>query len=834
MNCHKGSADRAKGCHGRGECGDGECKCDSGFSGQFCEHAQCKNDCSGHGRCSPAHIDGSMPDKHFRADCSKGNCAGGEGPKTGRGANATGSGSIHVHQAGVDNRRWACTCDDGFTGEDCSMLECYLGCSGHGKCRMPDATGSVSMAKPLQIRKDDDDDDADGGAAVVRANATAPVCECDKGFVGQGCEIGRCDSVDPDLTCSGHGTCVMNVSMPRPICFCHGLFGGDDCNTRLCVNNCSNHGICKNGRCACDPQWEGLNCETPHCPGGCHRGVCSDGKCICLPGWTGPDCSSQCPHNCSGHGSCCSKPERNGGLRQCSCDPEWGGADCNQLQCPAMCSGHGKCETPTGDHREKRCVCAAGWHGDGCQSSYCDFGCHGNGVCKPLPDQQAQGKYACSCLPGFTGINCGERDCHAGKLVHGRCVCPPGISGDTCNDVVCVHGSVAWVPSHVLANGTVVAAGTPNSTVTKRPVCTCEKLYGGVSCDRLRCKDHALKYDGQECSGRGICGKDARCMCPVGFSGEACEQYEQPSKTRKCSGYCSKIAQVQCKNRELSGGFLGCLSKVKAECLNDCLDDKPYSDGANSSAGFASSSSNGGSGSEGGDGGVRVDSGSGNINASHGSTFNAATVPVESYPQTCKAEADLAECTPPSAGGTCIKESAASLAKCGCQDRYVGDGLRKGSSCALCGAGSQLVVEKGVPAPGNRRCAACVAGKYSTSNGDECMMCPKGSYAPDEGSTRCLECPADSSTVREGANDVNQCVCNDGFVSVIGNDGSMSCKQFGTSKVGDTCKSSLDCASKACDEWGMFPQSGGCKGKCVIEKRDPSKSAEFNCGVAQQ
>ena len=59
---------------------------------------------------------------------------------------------------------------------------------------------------------------------------------------------------------------------------------GDDC-----LQKCSaQHGYCKDGKCVCDPGWDGDDCKAATCPEMCSVGIngmangdCVDGRCIC-------------------------------------------------------------------------------------------------------------------------------------------------------------------------------------------------------------------------------------------------------------------------------------------------------------------------------------------------------------------------------------------------------------------------------------------------------------------------------------------------------------------------------------------------------------------------
>ena len=117
-------------------------------------------------------------------------------------------------------------------------------------------------------------------------------------------------------------------------------------NVMNCAHNCSNHGVCKNGFCHCDPGYWGIDCSNYTCPGSvCHydndhvqhcahccydsigdrkvpcqlmkdeyetiftgtsEGICDGfGTCQCAPPYIGEDCSIlDCKHNCSFNGYC--------------------------------------------------------------------------------------------------------------------------------------------------------------------------------------------------------------------------------------------------------------------------------------------------------------------------------------------------------------------------------------------------------------------------------------------------------------------------------------------------------------------------------------------------
>ena len=92
-----------------------------------------------------------------------------------------------------------------------------------------------------------------------------------------------------------------------------------------CPSACSAHGKCWQGRCLCDPGYEGYDCSLlSECD--CHqRGVCAHGRCYCDPGFDGPHCEliARCANDCSDHGACVHG--------RCACAAGYTGPDCSEL-----------------------------------------------------------------------------------------------------------------------------------------------------------------------------------------------------------------------------------------------------------------------------------------------------------------------------------------------------------------------------------------------------------------------------------------------------------------------------------------------------------------------
>jgi len=97
-------------------------------------------------------------------------------------------------------------------------------------------------------------------------------------------------------------------------------WGGLDCSAAPCAGDCSGHGICANGTCACDAGWGGGACMDVICPR--HSLTHSLTGCLTRSPTRSPTRSlthSLTPthRGCSGHGTC---EGALGALPECVCD----------------------------------------------------------------------------------------------------------------------------------------------------------------------------------------------------------------------------------------------------------------------------------------------------------------------------------------------------------------------------------------------------------------------------------------------------------------------------------------------------------------------------------
>jgi len=190
-----------------------------------------------------------------------------------------------------------CTCEEGFTGGDCSLRTCKKGLAWFGY------PSSNNVAHDVEIECSN----------MGICHRTIGECTCNEGFFGGACEFMGCVGEDPTKSCGGHGACL---SM-RELGLLHTDAGG--------LSSPVAYGSDPNGAgtwdadkifgCGCDAGFSGYDCSQRACVVGAdpedstlqtcsRRGICDQttGKCKCFPGWGSSDGSGSLgPNNDCGH-----------------------------------------------------------------------------------------------------------------------------------------------------------------------------------------------------------------------------------------------------------------------------------------------------------------------------------------------------------------------------------------------------------------------------------------------------------------------------------------------------------------------------------------------------
>ena len=113
-------------------------------------------------------------------------------------------------------------------------------------------------------------------------------------------ENGLNPSWSRDAPAPRRSSAAVGAPAPRPA-----EWGGAACQLPTCKAHadCSGHGVCASGVCACAAGRHGANCTVADCPKGCSgHGECDEesGACACADGWGGADCAT--PPACPGGG----------------------------------------------------------------------------------------------------------------------------------------------------------------------------------------------------------------------------------------------------------------------------------------------------------------------------------------------------------------------------------------------------------------------------------------------------------------------------------------------------------------------------------------------------
>ena len=445
---------------------------------------------------------------------------------------------------------------------------------------------ATTIAKTLPTACPTSDGIECGGHGTCETNGDLKVCQCDRGYGGEGCTVTGC----ADPTCSNHGSCQDPAITPGVLgnvafCECESGWTGEKCSTSSVACNpacAADNGVCEFGSCKCKPEFAGPTCAEFACGEGkkcSDHGTCDTSgalehhKCVCEEGFQGRDCSSTskaCEDpTCSGNGQCndeegvcicntgfsgknckvqacpdnCNRAKRQGqcadGLR-CECASGFAGAACHLKDCPNKCGGHGDCAlNEKNPSIEGICICNEGFYGADCMALPCPNNCNGNGECKDVND--GRGK-SCQCNAGFTGSNCLECDpkhhcnehgtCHFTAAKTPICECFGGFSGMDCGMAACPVGKAPGLAASICSSRGKCA----RDDGTGQYACKCNTGYGTIDCHAICPRGTLLDGTISEvvCSGHGYCadsngfGEDGygqgQCVCEDGWTGTECSE----------------------------------------------------------------------------------------------------------------------------------------------------------------------------------------------------------------------------------------------------------------------------------------------------------------------
>lgn len=523
-----------------------QCKCTSGFSGDFCEMDI--NECEMYtGVCQNG---ATCMNRHGTYMCL---CVGGfEGRHC----------ELNIDDC-VDNLCYAgSTCVDGISRYNCMCAPDRIGnlcefpnpcrdnpCANGGQCFADFETGNYTCrcedgwtgrncTEDVDECAHPDTNRCFNGKCVNTLGGFH--CECDSGYTDEYCStlIRYCDA-NP---CQNGGTCLNDLG--RYDCVCLAGYSGKHCEIRAyqelnkCYLECQNGGICQNAsaqQCDCPSPYAGILCEIDK-PDPCEQNQCALGS-ICAPNMDYISYTCHCPQYLAGQ----------------FCERRL--APCQDTYNPCV---HGECHpTNVSEHEEYRCECIAGWGGQLCDTPLEQTDPHDD-----LLNAWHRAKCAFAENPCRNGGQCVVRRNDGGVDSSSalpassdsfECICPHPFSGPLCE----------------IATGTIKTPAEPErrcghcrngGKCTKNGegfwACQCPSGFDGAECENERnpCLNVTCLHKGKCIN---LAGVDYRCDCAPGWEGVHCEVNVDECENIIClnGGVCKdRVNNYRC---QCARGFAG-------------------------------------------------------------------------------------------------------------------------------------------------------------------------------------------------------------------------------------------------------------------------------------
>ncbi|XP_061844347.1 teneurin-3 isoform X1 [Nerophis lumbriciformis] len=212
-------------CGGHGICIVGACICNTGYKGDNCEEVDCIDpSCSAHGVCIHGECHCQLGWGGASCEIAKAMCPD----------QCSGHGTFNAETS-------TCTCDQNWTGPDCSLEVCQVVCGHHGVCYGGLCRCEEGWAGTVCDQK------ACHPLCSKNGVCKEGKCECDQGWTGEHCNIAH----NPDIRvkegcpglCNNNGRCTLEASGWH--CVCQSGWRGAGCHVAmetLCTDNKDNEG----------------------------------------------------------------------------------------------------------------------------------------------------------------------------------------------------------------------------------------------------------------------------------------------------------------------------------------------------------------------------------------------------------------------------------------------------------------------------------------------------------------------------------------------------------------------------------------------------------------